>query len=540
VGRLKSRSRLSGPRVPRALRRAAPAAGWIGRIVLWVALAVGGALIGLRVAAPIDRQTALGDIRMRIEASAHGEVDAYVPIADWGVRAGAFSAPLRVRIEPRGVNRQALLRAAAGDRNVLSAAERDARAAAGAAVKRALLFTLLGVVSASLLGALLRSALARRRPVPLRDVARWGLVPFVLGVALIAFALLRATSTFDTNAFAQPRFYARGAELGQLLQVSEQVEEAGKGYTSSVQRTLAGYAALLNAGAGIDVNAAEESPTVLFSDLHGNGLAITALRRLFSDRPVFFAGDLGHTGSQTEARLLAAPLAGVGKPVVAVSGNHDSTLMMRRLADEGAIVLTDTGRLRPDGDTDGEPVQRIGEMTVAGWSDPLEYRGADPDDPDRIFSFSELPGGGKAEYAAAQQGVVRWFDGLPSRPDVVLVHQNGLAQFLAQTLHRRAGGDQQPLVILTGHDHRQHIDLYGPLSVVDAGTGGAGGIFGVGTQSVGIATLQLPRGRPPPRAVDLINVDPVSGNAQADRVVPSSKAACEVERVVCHEGESVP
>src|SRR5829696_233828 len=96
------------------LRRAAPVAGWIGRILVWTALALLGALTGLRLAGPIDRHTALGDIRLRIQASWHGEVDAYVPLADWGVRTNAFSAPMTVRIEPRGLDRQALIRAADG------------------------------------------------------------------------------------------------------------------------------------------------------------------------------------------------------------------------------------------------------------------------------------------------------------------------------------------------------------------------------------------------------------------------------------------
>jgi hypothetical protein len=52
-----------------------------------------------------------------------------------------------------------------------------------------------------------------------------------------------------------------------------------------------------------------------------------------------------------------------------------------------------------------------------------------------------------------------------------------------------------------------------------------------------VATIQLPNGRPPARAIDLIDVDPVSGNAQADRVVPESRTSCEVERVMCHDGE---
>ena len=86
------------------------------------------------------------------------------------------------------------------------------------------------------------------------------------------------TTTFDTNAFAQPSFYARGAELSQLLQVSEKVEEAGKGYTSSVQRSLSGYAALLQEAANLAQSPSEdEAPAVLVSDLHGNTLVLSAL-----------------------------------------------------------------------------------------------------------------------------------------------------------------------------------------------------------------------------------------------------------------------
>src|SRR3954471_11466336 len=455
------------------------AATWLARILLWTLLATPGALPGLRLAGPIDRDTAIGSITLRIQASWHGQVDAYVPLADWGIRADAFSAPLRVRIEPRGIDRQAVLRATAGDRDVLDRAERDARDAATSAVRRAVIFSGLGVLAAGVLGALLRAAFARRRPVPLKTIALWGIAPIDIGALVIAGAVLRATTTFDTNAFAQPKFYARGAELSQLLQVSEKVEETSHGYSNSVQRTLAGYAALLSAGGNIDVNAANESAAVLVSDLHGNVLSLGALERLFANRPVFFAGDLGQAGTQAEANLFTHRLATVGKPVVAVSGNHDSRLIMRDLAGEGAIVLTATGRLRPDATTDGKPVQRVGNMKVAGWQDPLEYRGPSPGDPKRIFSFSELRDG-DTRYARAQTGIVSWFDGLPERPDVVMVHQNGLAQHLAQALLSR--GPQRKLLILTGHDHRQHVDLYGnDITVVDAGTGGAGGVFGVGT-----------------------------------------------------------
>src|ERR671916_3466670 len=121
-------------------------AGWAGRILLWTLIAILGALTGLRLAGPIDRDTAIGEVRLRIQASWTGYVDAYVPLADWGVRANAFSGPMLVRVEPRGVDRQALLRAAAGDREVLARAESDAREAAETAVLRAVLFSGLGVL----------------------------------------------------------------------------------------------------------------------------------------------------------------------------------------------------------------------------------------------------------------------------------------------------------------------------------------------------------------------------------------------------------
>ena len=98
-----------------------------------------------------------------------------------------------------------------------------------------------------------------------------------------------------------------------------------------------------------------------------------------------------------------------------------------------------------------------------------------------------------------------------------MVHQNALAQFLATTLH--AQGYAQTLTILTGHDHLQHVGAYGPVTVVDGGTVGAGGLFGIGQQSFGLADLHFAATQPSLLSVDLVRVDPFSGSAQAQRVV---------------------
>ena len=163
-------------------------------------------------------------------------------------------------------------------------------------------------------------------------------------------------------------------------------------------------------------------------------------------------------------------------------------------------------------------------MTVAGFDDPREWRGDNPSDPSRIFSFSELPNPREATEDAVR-ALRDWFDGLPEPPDIVLVHQNGLAHRLARGLME--DGYNRSLSILTGHDHRQHISSYGPVTVVNAGTVGASGLYGVGRDYVGLAALHF-AATSRLQAADLIAVEPVSGAAQARRVVMTMcRAVCD-------------
>lgn len=193
---------------------------------------------------------------------------------------------------------------------------------------------------------------------------------------------------------------------------------------------------------------------------------------------------------------------------------------MERLAGAGIDVLTDDGLLEADGPAAQSPLVEVDGLQIAGYSDPLQWDGADPSDPERIFSFSELEDGGELEQQAAYDAIVQWFEGLPEAPDVVVVHQNGIAQHLADALHD--GGYVAPLTILTGHDHEQHIDAYGSIVVVDAGTLGAGGIFGAGDEFAGLAQLHFDPDEPILRSVDLIRAEPLSGRAQAERVLIDS------------------
>lgn len=496
--------------MPRATAR------WTFRALLVALLAVAGMVLGLRLAGPAERETALGVVSLRVSPALDGKVDAFIPLADWGIRADAFRAPLVIHVEPRSIDRQAVIRAAGGEQEVLAATQADATGAAADALLRGLLWALAGAAAVALLAA---GFLRWAKRLAWRQAALGG-VTIVLTAGLIGGGSLLSTQrSFDADAFETPSFYARGAELGQLLKVAGRTRKTKtSAYRSQVDRTLSSYAALLSAGGGRGLAPAGQR-AILVSDLHANTLVLDTVERLATGSPVFFAGDFGQSGSEAEARLLVDRVNGLGE-VVAVSGNHDSRTFMAALEAAGATVLETH-----------EPPVTIAGLTVAGFSDPLESRTGDPNDPDRIFSFSELPDFEK-RWAQAKEDVVTWFRGLTPRPQVVLIHHNGLAQALAAALQDDAGPQ---LTILSGHDHIQHVDLYGSTLVIDAGTVGAGGLLGAGKDAIGVAQLELSAGQAWPRVLDLVELEPLSGAAEAERVLPASPEVCDQGRVVCHE-----
>ena len=347
----------------------------------------------------------------------------------------------------------------------------------------------------------------------------------LIAVAIGAGLVWRVTSTLNADALNHPSYYARGAELIQLLNAAEKAGQAKDSYASKVEGALSGFAALLaNPNAG---SITGDRHALLVSDLHNNTLALSSLNYYAQQQPVFFDGDFGNTGDRSEIKTLVPEIAKLGKQVIAVSGNHDSHAMMLALARSGVTVLTSHGQLLPTG-LYGPSEVVVDGLRVAGFNDPLEYYGPTPDDPSRVLSFAQLPDPDQAT-ADANRHLVGWFDALPQRPDVVMVHQNGLAQNLARALY--ASGYDHPLTILTGHDHIQHINHEGPIDIVDAGTVGASGLYGVGADFVGLGDLHWEADAPVLQAVDLVQIEPVSGVAQAHRVVlPTS---CAVPGVHC-------
>jgi predicted phosphodiesterase len=467
--------------------------------------ALAGAYLMVRAFSSSVEPFSLGTVRVRAIPSTEGRVDVYVPIVDWGVRASPYRAPVAVELRFRSLDRAEALETiesgVAAEEN-LEALRSELAELGRSAIRRSLLLGLAGGVGGGLVGGAFVGALLRRR--------RW--MAYGAGIGLLVplaylGAVLVTLRDVDYQAFDEPTFYANGAELPRLLSLSEQALEARNRYTESYEQTLAGLANLVAFASEDRDPGSSRATAVLASDLHANMLVLPVLTEYTQGKTVFLAGDFSLRGTATESRLIPL-IRSLGETVVAVSGNHDSRPFMIDLAQAGVIVLTRDGRLLEDGSTDGPPVVQIDDWDVAGFDDPLESPTArfDP----RSLDLTET------EFITAAGELRAWFEQLPSRPDIVLVHQHGLAHALMDGLVEDDGeGD---LLILTGHDHEQHLHEEAGVVLVDGGTVGAGGPFEIGVQSAGFAEIHFTDGGAA-QAVDLIEVEPVSGNASATRLV---------------------
>jgi hypothetical protein len=217
--------------------------------------------------------------------------------------------------------------------------------------------------------------------------------------------------------------------LPRLLSFSGQLLTARESYTRSYEEALAGLANLVAFASESGTPMTSTTSVVLASDLHANTLVLPVLEDYTRNKTVFLPGDFALLGTELENGI--APRIGrLGRRVVAVSGNHDSRALMLEVVRAGITVLTREGRLRPDGSTDGRTVVEIDGMQVAGYDDPLEDRSSDVGKCPLELTDEQ--------FAVEARKFAAWFEGLPRRPEIVLVHQHGLAR--SSTRSTRAAG----------------------------------------------------------------------------------------------------
>jgi hypothetical protein len=174
--------------------------------------------------------------------------------------------------------------------------------------------------------------------------------------------------------------------------------------------------------------------------------------------------------------------------------------------DRGAYVLTDRGRLNPDG-SHGRIIQDIDGLKVAGYSDPFERR-AGEDFKDR---FQPEP------TQTQKDAFTAWLQPLLGKVDVVMVHEPALIESALAVLQDQP--PQRPLVFVVGHTHKASLQSYPGVTVINGGSVGAGGTGNLTeTTKMGIARFIF-TSEPEfqPLAADLVEIDPGSGSATARR-----------------------
>ncbi len=498
------------------------------RILLGVIVAVfalAGAWVAPRVAGPVTYDTDLAALRFQLAVSAPDErgVSFFVPVANWGLRAHVYGAPVKVSVEPRAINRAAVVRAVTGSGAAeVALLRQDIDRALRRLVVRTGLLTAAGALAGGLLALLVWHAFGvRGRRLLIAPAASLALVAVVYG-GLLGWAAL----TWSPDRLERPSYFASGEELERILDQAAARRRSAERYSDRVDTSIRAIAGLLDERSPLETASPETERVVLASDIHNNLLTLPTVRRFSTGHPTVLAGDYTINGGRVEAPLVRG-MAALGDPVVATSGNHDSPGVMRTLSRNGVAVLD-----HDDG------VRRIAGLKIAGFEDPLEFVGRSfPSGLRTGLSFGDLPDGHQ-RYLRAVQERWRWWQELPERPDVLVVHQESIGRALANLIWNQ-DPEGEPLAILVGHTHVQRLDRYGPITTVNSGTAGAGGIFGAGSQSVGIALLDFNRQTGDLTATDLVQMNPATTAARAQRVITNTPD-CDDQLVFCHDAPSLP
>jgi predicted phosphodiesterase len=443
-----------------------------------------------------DRQLSVGEIRLSVSPGHTGSLDVYVPLVDWGARFESIRLPARLRVDVRTVNRDALERVADGGSVDISDVRDEARDAIASYLR-----TLIAVVAfcGLSLGLLTAFAVRHRAGPRLRfTIAAAAGTTLAIGIGFVV--LLPPRGQMDT-----PQYYAYGADIPRALDAVASVRRSGRSLDQELDAQLVGLARLVTAPAGRPP--VEGRPRVtIASDLHNNVISLPLLERTAGNGPVLFPGDLSDRGSPLETALVAR-VAEIGKPFVFVTGNHDSDRSAQELADDGAVVLTEFGRLKRGGGF-GPVINEIAGMRIVGYGDPFERR-AEENYRDR-FTDTITP--------QQQDDFADWLRPMIGDVDVVMVHEPALIE---QTLAElRETPPAAPLVFAVGHTHEPSLERQPNVDVINGGSIGGGGTGNLvdGETDVGLARMSYNFGGGfEPLAVDLVGIDPGTGAATARR-----------------------
>jgi predicted phosphodiesterase len=447
---------VAGPVKGRRLRRwLRPTAVIVLRLVL-VALVV---LAAYELVAPESFRIAPGVATIRVTPTL-GSGETVVPLGPVGsVSFDTHRAPLKVEVsfvfdETIAVEVEA--RALLGDLPAVGATAADALRAY--AVGKIPWICVLGLVAGTLIAGV--GTLRPRRVALGAGIGLLSLWVIVGSVAATTYAGLdrQPTVTYDGLARYAPRVVS-------LLQSVVRHPESSGWSVDDLARGLEEVAR--QATTTFPTGSGEEGVVRLLvaGDLHDNVIGYRLIRRLASHpgldiAGVVLVGDLTHTGTSTEAELMANELEPIAVPIAMVGGNHEAEPALRVFAEAGIIQLS------------RGPAELAG-LTLMGFDDPLA---------DEYAALTDV-----AERDIAAGDALLAVQSQVPTPDVVVFHDVGQAEDVIAW----AVAEDLVLTVLHGHDHVASVTVEGSVAVLDPGSGGASGYEQLGRDPGTPYTFQI-------------------------------------------------
>jgi predicted phosphodiesterase len=275
---------------------------------------------------------------------------------------------------------------------------------------------------------------------------RWqtALVGGVGGLLAVGVVVVLVGTSYDEQAFAEPRFEGTLSEAPRVIEAAGRYVEDFDDVESRVEVLGAQIGQLYETSVTDSLRApdADEVRVLHISDVHLNPVGIEVAEDLatrFGVDAVLDTGDLTTFGLPAEGRF--AEELDFDVPYLFVPGNHDSEENREVLAEADGVTLLD-----------GE-VAAVAGLTILGVGDPTFTAENDVDDAEAAAALEEQAGE-VADLVAEEQ------------PDVLAVHN---------LLQAADVGGEVPLVV-GGHNHRRSSREDDGTLLLTVGSTGATGV----------------------------------------------------------------
>lgn len=405
-------------------------------------VAIGGALVGLLIAAPTTVDVGPFSSTFTVEPSLSGDTEVVIPPLG-SLHLDTHDGPAHLKVRLDGLDRsrtQALIDDPASITRASRNAVQDVRVGVVRLVLRA--------TGVGMLGAMVIAAVIYRR---MREVA-WagGMALAVMGASFGAGAL-----TFNPGSLKEPRYDGLLANAPTVIGDAQRIADRYDEYARQLEKMVVNVGMLYNTVSNLPAYSPGDGTIRLLhvSDLHLNPAAWPMIRSVveqFHINVVADTGDINDWGSEVEANFVAS-IALLKVPYVFVRGNHDSSVTQAAVAAQpNAVVLDDS-------------VRTVAGLTFAGIGDPRFT-------PDKAVNPHGTGGESQSNVDAVEQAGHRLAQTIATSPvkvDIAMAHDPRAASEVAGTC---------PLV-LAGHTHERRVSVLSRTStrmVVQGSTGGAG------------------------------------------------------------------